>query len=80
MFVGVFELLATKSELTTAETGFARALQDYWTARSELELAVGTRLPEVPLPAPSTPAPEPAPTPTQAPASPSNPHQQHQSR
>lgn len=78
MFVGVFELLTTKSELTTAETGFARALQEYWTARSDLELAIGTRLPEVPLPAPGEPMPEPPPSP--APVSPTNPHQQHQPR
>lgn len=78
MFVGVFELLTTKSELTAAETGYARALQDYWTARSELELAVGTRLPELPLPATAAPPPEP-PVP-QPPAAPSNPHQQHQPR
>lgn len=78
MFVGVFELLTAKSELTTAETGFARALQDYWTARSDLELAVGTRLPEIPLPASDSLVEEPAPTAT--PASPPNPHQQHQPR
>lgn len=78
MFVGVFELLTTKSELTTAETGFARALQEYWTARSDLELAIGTRLPELPLPAPSEPMPEAPPSP--APVSPANPHQQHQPR
>jgi cobalt-zinc-cadmium efflux system outer membrane protein len=78
MFVGVFELLTTKSELTTAETGFARALQEYWTARSDLEVAVGTRLPDVPLPAANPSAAEAAPPPP--PASPSNPHQQHQPR
>lgn len=78
MFVGVFELLTTKSELTTAETGFARALQEYWTARSDLELAIGTRLPEAPLPAPIERMPEPPPSP--APVAPTNPHQQHQPR
>lgn len=78
MFVGVFELLTAKSEVTAAETGYARALQDYWTARSELELAVGTRLPEVPLPIQVTTPSEPMP-PT-PPAAPSNPHQQHQPR
>lgn len=78
MFVGVFELLTTKSELTTAETGLARALQEYWTARSDLELAIGTRLPEMPLPAPGEPIPEPPPS--SAPVSPANPHQQHQPR
>ena len=77
MFVGVFELLTTKAELTTAETGFARALQEYWTARSDLELAVGTRLPDVPLPATKPSAEVIPPSP---PASPSNSHQQHQPR
>lgn len=78
MFVGVFELLRARSELTDAQTAFARALQEYWTARAELEFAVGTRFPDVPLPEPTSPIPEPAsaPSPTTAPS----PHQQHQPR
>lgn len=78
MFVGVFELLRARSELTDAQTAFARALQDYWTARVELEFAVGTRFPDAPIPEsaaaapPATPAPSPSATPS--------PHQQHQPR
>lgn len=78
MFVGVFELLRARSELTDAQTAFARALQDYWTARVELEFAVGTRFPDTPIPEsaatapPATPAPSPSATPS--------PHQQHQPR
>ncbi len=79
MFVGVFELLSTKAELTVAETASARALQDYWTARSDLELALGTRVPETPLPSPEPPPAE-QPNPSPPPAAPTapNPHQQHQ--
>ena len=79
MFVGVFELLSTKGELTATETVYARALQDYWTAHSDLELALGTRVPETPLPStepPSSDQPKPPPPPN-APTAP-NPHQQHQ--
>jgi len=58
MFVGVFELLDAKAELTAAQTASARALQDYWTARSDLELALGTQVPDAPLPPPQEPAPD----------------------
>lgn len=44
MLVGVFELLTAKSEETEAMTMATRAVQDYWTARSDLELAVGRRV------------------------------------
>ena len=79
MFVGVFELLSTKAEMTVAETAFARALQDYWTAHSDLELALGTRVPETPLLSPERPPTE-QPTPSEPPTTPTapNPHQQHQ--
>jgi len=75
MYAGVFELLSTKAELTTAQTASARALQDYWTARSDLELALGTRVPETSLPSPEPPPAE-QPKPSAPPAP--NPHQQHQ--
>lgn len=78
MFVGVFELLRARSELSDMQTAFARALQEYWTARAELELAVGTRFPDAPLPEPASPAPEPAPAPS--PTNVPSPHQQHQPR
>lgn len=78
MIVGVFELLRARSELTDAQTAFARALQEYWTARVDLEFAIGTRLPDAPLPESTSTVPEPAstPSPTTAPS----PHQQHQPR
>ena len=81
MYVGVFELLSTKAELTTAQTASARALQDYWTARSDLELALGTRVPEMSLPSAEPPPPE-QPTPSPPPTAPtsSNSHQQHQQK
>lgn len=78
MFVGVFELLGARSQLTEAQTAFGRTLQEYWTARADLEFAVGTRLPDAPLPesTPTVAKPAPVPPPSTAP----NPHQQHQPR
>ncbi len=78
MFVGVFELLGARSQLTEAQTAFGRTLQEYWTARADLEFAVGTRLPDAPLPesTPTVAEPAPVPPPSTAP----NPHQQHQPR
>jgi cobalt-zinc-cadmium efflux system outer membrane protein len=46
MTLGVFETLAAKSEETAARIAAARAVRDFWSARSELELAIATRLPE----------------------------------
>jgi len=81
MFVGVFELLSTKAELTTAETAYSRSLQDYWTARSDLELALGTRVPETPLFVPEDrPSKQPKPSPPPTAPVPPNPHQQHQQK
>lgn len=45
MFVGVFELLRTKRGQIDAEKNYAAALLDYWSARTELERAVGRSLP-----------------------------------
>jgi len=79
MFVGVFDLLNAKAELTAAQTASARALQDYWTARSDLELALGTRVPDAPLPPPTTaPEEQPGIPASQPPTEPD--HQQHQPR
>ena len=86
MFVGVFELIGTKAELMAAETASARALQEYWTARADLELALGTRIPEMTLRSttlPSTGEMKPSEPPQAQPTAPStpsapNPHQQHQ--
>ncbi|HUR27086.1 MAG TPA: TolC family protein [Planctomycetota bacterium] len=46
MLVGVFELLQAKKEAVHAGTEYVRALQEYWTARTELEHAVGGRMPD----------------------------------
>lgn len=45
MFAGPFELLRAKREEFAAYDGYLAALRDYWLARSELALAVGTALP-----------------------------------
>jgi len=44
MFVGVFQLLAAKKEEIDAGREYVEALRDYWTARAELERAVGGSL------------------------------------
>ena len=50
MYVGVFELLQAKRDEIAAGQEYIAALRDYWTARAELERAVGGRLPVPPLP------------------------------
>lgn len=45
MLLGVFDMLAPKAEESTAIIAGVRARQDYWNARSDLELALGGRLP-----------------------------------
>lgn len=45
MLIGTYQLLETRSDQAEARREFVHALQDYWTAHSELELAVGGRLP-----------------------------------
>jgi cobalt-zinc-cadmium efflux system outer membrane protein len=59
MIVGVPTLLAAKSLETTAAIGNARAVQDYWTARADLERIIGVKLPDLPVAAPP-PSPMPA--------------------
>lgn len=44
MFVGVFQLLQARSNQIEASRQYLEATKDYWTARSDLELAVGGRL------------------------------------
>lgn len=60
-----YELLAAKEQQQTAEHAAIEALRDYWIARSELERAIGGRLPIANAPAasvtPATPAPAPEP-------------------
>lgn len=45
MLLGTYQLLETRSDQTEARRELVHALHDYWTAHSELELAVGGRLP-----------------------------------
>jgi len=61
MIVGVPDLLAAKSAETRVGIEHARAVQDYWTARADLERAMGVKLPE--LSASTTPPPPQEPMP-----------------
>jgi outer membrane protein, heavy metal efflux system len=45
MLVGVFQLLQAKREQIEAGSDYIKALHDYWIARTELERAIGGRLP-----------------------------------
>lgn len=45
MQVGTYQLLETRADQLDADREYLEALRDYWTARSDLELAVGGRLP-----------------------------------
>ncbi|MBX3316650.1 MAG: TolC family protein [Phycisphaeraceae bacterium] len=59
MIVGVPDLLAAKSAEIRVGSEQARAVQDYWTARAELERVIGVKLPDLPVAAP-IPSPMPA--------------------
>ncbi|HEY2586860.1 MAG TPA: TolC family protein [Tepidisphaeraceae bacterium] len=50
MLVGVFQLLQVKRDEIDAAVHYVNALQSYWTARAELERAIGGRLPVRVLP------------------------------
>ncbi len=45
MLVGTYQLLGTRTDQIDARREYVEALRDYWVAHSELELAVGGRLP-----------------------------------
>ncbi len=45
MLIGIFELIALKQDEYDAYQGYLEAIRDYWLARAELALAVGTSLP-----------------------------------
>lgn len=57
MQIGVFELLQAKQAEIDAGREYVEALRDYWVARTELERAVGGRLPD------GLPTTQPTPTP-----------------
>ncbi len=61
MIVGVPDLLAAKSAETRVSIEQARAVQDYWTARADLERAIGVKLPDLPAPTAPTSPREPTP-------------------
>lgn len=44
MLIGAYELFEIRAEQFHAQAEYAHALRDYWSARAELELAVGGRL------------------------------------
>lgn len=50
MQVGLFQLVAAKREQTEVQSGYIRALAEYWSARAELERAIGGPL-DKPVPA-----------------------------
>lgn len=56
MLVGVFQLLQAKRDEIDAAVQYVHALQTYWTARAELERAIGGRLPASELPPATQPA------------------------
>jgi outer membrane protein, heavy metal efflux system len=46
MYAGVFQLLEAKREQVDASRQYIEALRDFWTARAELEQALGGRIPD----------------------------------
>jgi cobalt-zinc-cadmium efflux system outer membrane protein len=68
MYVGVFQLLQVRRDQIEVGRQYISALHDYWTARTELERAVGGRLPRAaPATQPSETVPPPPPPPPMAP-------------
>ncbi len=57
MLLGVFDMLASKADESTAIIAGIRAREGYWIARSDLELALGGRLPSGVLTRPPTTKP-----------------------
>jgi outer membrane protein, heavy metal efflux system len=76
MLLGVFELLEAKQNEIDAGREYVEALTDYWTARAELERAVGGRLPATPATQPATVPATTAPAATQ-PAQQDHSHHHH---
>ncbi|KWO40800.1 RND transporter [Burkholderia sp. MSMB1459WGS] len=79
MLASVFELLADAREQVGAVNGYIDALKDYWLAETDLQMAVGGRLPSpgathsAHSASESTPAADAAPQPASTPAAPSAP-------
>lgn len=54
MLIGIFELILARQQEYGAYAGYIEAVRDYWTARTELALAVGRNLPSARQPADPT--------------------------
>jgi cobalt-zinc-cadmium efflux system outer membrane protein len=57
MLLGVYQLIQSKQAEISAYREYIEIVREYWAARSELERAVGGRLPAPPKSAPSPDAP-----------------------
>jgi cobalt-zinc-cadmium efflux system outer membrane protein len=80
MLLGVYQLLQIRQQEVGAMAEYLNALRDYWTARSDLEHAVGGRLPVAASTAVGNPASPTVDNATSAPMSapPSNGNNAHQ--
>ncbi|HEY5147767.1 MAG TPA: TolC family protein, partial [Polyangiaceae bacterium] len=76
MLLGVYQLVAAKRSEVNAYGDYIDTVRDYWTARSELERALGAPLP---IAAVSGETPPPAPSPSPPPAAPPGEHHHHPS-
>jgi cobalt-zinc-cadmium efflux system outer membrane protein len=65
MFIGVFQLLAARQQEIDAGREYIEALRGYWTARAQLERAVGGQLPGIGFADASRPTTMPASAPAQ---------------
>jgi outer membrane protein, heavy metal efflux system len=54
MFVGVFDLLKARREQVDSGREYIQTLEEYWAARTELERALGRRIPVAVIPQPSS--------------------------
>ena len=79
MLLGVYQLIQAKQSEFDAYREYIESLRDYWIARSDLERAVGTRLPEATVPSDRKGESKPAPR-AQQPAAPGSEHGGHEHR
>ncbi len=75
MLLGVYQLILAKREEAEAYRGYVESVRDYWIARTELDRAVGGRLPEAPGTPPKESGSPPAKETTTPP--PGDPHKGH---
>jgi cobalt-zinc-cadmium efflux system outer membrane protein len=62
MLLGVYQLVAAKRSEVSAYGEYIDAVREYWTARADLELALGGNLPSAPAAAAPTPSSMPMPS------------------